>query len=127
MADKDKSKDGVESQKALDKQQAEQTKAANQTTRAVEDYSQVEANGEVSMRVKVYSPYREYYDGQAFSISAENATGPFDILPHHHSFISLLNPCDIVIRTVNKGDRRIRIGGGLMHVKADQTIVFLDV
>ena len=123
---KDKSEDGVGAQRALGGQ-SDGTKTADKAQQALNEYSKVEANGELSMYVRVYSPYREYYDGQAFSISAENATGPFDILPRHHNFISLLNACDIVIRTINKGDRRIRIGGGLMHVKADQTIVFLDV
>ena len=122
----DKPGDGVGAQKALDGQAVDDQKG-DKAKQALNEYSKVEANGELSMYVRVYSPYREYYDGQAFSISAENTTGPFDILPRHHNFISLLNPCDIVIRTVNKGDRRIRIGGGLMHVKADQTIVFLDV
>lgn len=117
---------GVDAKKALDSQQANGAQK-DQAQQALSEYSRVEENGELSMYVRVYSPYREYYDGQAFSISAENATGPFDILPRHHNFISLLTPCDIVIRTVNKGDRRIRIAGGLMHVKADQTIVFLDV
>jgi len=32
-----------------------------------------------------------------------------------------------VVRTVSKGDQKIRISGGIMHVKADQIIVFLDV
>lgn len=80
-----------------------------------------------SMEVKVYSPFRDYYDGLAFSLSAVNDTGPFDILPEHHNFISLLNPCDMVVRTVNNGDQKIRISGGLIHVKADKIIVFLDV
>jgi F0F1-type ATP synthase epsilon subunit len=79
------------------------------------------------MLVKIHSPFHEYYNGQAFSISAENATGPFDILPKHHNFISLLSPCILVIRTVTKGEQRIRIASGLMHVKADSVTVFLDV
>ena len=40
--------------------------------------------------LKVYSPFHVYYNEEAFSLSAENATGPFDVLPHHHNFISLL-------------------------------------
>jgi hypothetical protein len=123
----EKPSEGVQAQKALDTQGVKHVKSGDQAQQALSDYSKVEENGELSMYVRIYSPFREYYDGQAFSISAVNATGPFDILPKHHSFISLLSPCDVVIRTVNKGDRRIRIGGGLMHVKADQTIVFLDV
>ena len=80
-----------------------------------------------NMKVLVHSPFREYYNGLASSITGQNATGEFDILPHHHNFISLLLPCDLIIRTVTAGDLRVRISGGLMHVKADQVIVFLDV
>lgn len=83
-------------------------------------------DGQLTMNVRVRSPFKSYYDGPAFSISGENATGPFDILPKHHNFITLLNPCDLVVRSV-KGDEKIQIGGGIMHVKADQVIVFLDV
>ena len=95
--------------------------------RALADYGRTEANGRLSMRVKVYSPFRDYYDGQAFSVSAVTAAGPFDILPKHHNFISLLNASEIVVRTVEEGDRKIIISGGIMHVKGDRVIVFLDV
>lgn len=118
----------VDEKKVLDQQApVQQTKSDKEKTEAVNDFSKVEANGQHSMRVKVHSPFRDYYDSQAFSISAENATGPFDILPKHHNFISLLSPCELMIRTVDKGDERIKISGGIMHVKADQVIVFLDV
>ena len=80
-----------------------------------------------TMNVKVYSPFREYYDGIANSLTAENATGVFDILPQHHSFISLLVPCELIIRTPNAGDLTIKISGGLCHVKSDKVIIFLDV
>jgi F0F1-type ATP synthase epsilon subunit len=80
-----------------------------------------------NMRVKVYSPYKIYFDdSQCQSISAKNKTGPFDILPRHHNFITLLDPCELVIH-YNGGIQRIRISRGIMHVKADRVIVFLDV
>ncbi len=107
--------------------QPAETAVEEDQKRAVQYYSRVEANGQSSMRVKVRSPFRDYYDSQAFSVTAENATGPFDILPKHHNFISLLSPCELMIRSVDEGDQRIRISGGFMHVKADQVIVFLDV
>lgn len=84
------------------------------------------ADGKLTMSVKVYSPFKTYFDGEAFSISAASATGPFDILPKHHNFITLLVPCEVVVRT-GGGDEQINISGGLMHVKADKVIVFLDV
>lgn len=84
------------------------------------------ADGKRTMRVKVYSPFKVYFDDQGNSISAVNDTGPFDILPRHHNFMTLLSPCDVVIRTDQK-EVKIRISRGVMHVKADKVIVFLDV
>lgn len=79
-----------------------------------------------TMHVKVYAPYNVYYDGQADSISAENATGAFDILPQHHNFMTLLTPCEIVVRQAGRVEK-ITIQRGIMHVKQDEVIVFLDV
>jgi F0F1-type ATP synthase epsilon subunit len=79
-----------------------------------------------TMHVKVYSPFQVYFDEPAYSISGENATGPFDILPQHHNFITLLSTSELVVR-MPQGERKIRISGGVMHVKADHVTVFLDV
>lgn len=78
------------------------------------------------MYVKVYAPYKVYYEGEAESISAVNQTGPFDVLQKHHNFITLLTACDIVVRT-KTNEEKIRIQNGIMHVKADSVVVFLDV
>ncbi|MGF7229405.1 MAG: hypothetical protein ACQR33_05505 [Candidatus Saccharibacteria bacterium] len=80
-----------------------------------------------TMHIKVYSPFKTYFDEDGYSISAENATGPFDILPHHHNFMTLLNAGEMMIRPVRGAEQKIRISGGLMHVKADIITVFLDV
>ena len=79
-----------------------------------------------SMHVKVYAPFKVYYDDVANSISAVNATGPFDILPKHHNFMTLLSEGDIIVRSDN-GEDKISITRGIMHVKADDVVVFLDV
>jgi hypothetical protein len=116
----------VNEQKVIDGDvPAASNKNETEQQRALGDFSKVA--GKMNMRVHVRSPFRDYYDGLAFSLSAESATGPFDILPRHHNFISLLLPCEIVIRTVSEGERKIRISGGIIHVKANQVIVFLDV
>ena len=79
-----------------------------------------------TMHIKVYSPFKTYFDDEAFSISAVNATGPFDILPRHHNFMTLLGASDIIVRGLEQ-EHRIRISQGIMHVKTDKVIVFLDV
>jgi len=114
-------------QRVIQRETAKQSAGDREADRAAGDFKKAGGGGKLTMRVRVYSPFRDYYDGSAFSISAVNATGPFDILPRHHNFISLLSACELVIRPADGGEQRIVISGGIMHVKADQVIVFLDV
>jgi len=78
------------------------------------------------MLIKVYAPFHNYFEGVANSISAENDTGPFDILAGHRRFLTLLNPCELDIRTEEKSEK-IKIERGIMFVKKDRVTVFLDV
>ena len=79
------------------------------------------------MQAKVSAPFRTYFDGLAASVSAENDTGLFDILPEHKNFMTILKPCTIVVRAPGKEDFKLNIQQGVMHVKADRVTVFLDV
>lgn len=84
------------------------------------------SSGKPSMAVKVYAPFKVFYEGEGYVVSAENATGPFDILPHHHNFICMLVPCSVSIETP-AGKKDIKVSRALMHVKADRVVVFVDV
>lgn len=79
--------------------------------------------------LKVYAPFKVYYEGVVASISAENGTGPFDILANHHNFLTLLSPCELTIRDTpeDKEPEKIKITRGIMQVKANDVVVFLDV
>jgi F0F1-type ATP synthase epsilon subunit len=107
----------------------EKTEASEKVAAALEEKQAAANNGQPIMRVKVYSPFKVYYDEDSYSVSGENATGPFDILPHHHNFMTLIAPCVLLIKPVQGAsrERKIRISGGLMHVKADKVTVFLDI
>lgn len=80
----------------------------------------------LTIHAKVYSPFKTYFEEDVYSMSAVNATGPFDVLPMHHNFMTLLNQGDIIVQT-ERGEGRIRIARGIMHVKDDNVVVFLDV
>lgn len=79
-----------------------------------------------SMHVRVASPFKVFYDDQALSLSGRNASGAFDILPHHHNFITLLDEGELTV-TTSSAATKVRISGGVMHVKADQIAIFLNV
>lgn len=79
-----------------------------------------------TMAVKVYAPFKVYFEGDAYSISAVNDVGPFDILPRHRNFLCMLVPCTLTIQT-QSGQQSVKIARALMHVKADRVSVFVDV
>jgi len=85
------------------------------------------SGGKPIMAIKVYAPFKVYYEGEGVSITAVNETGPFDILPHHHNFLCMLVPCELVIKTPQDEIKRIKIARALMHVKAEKVTVFVDV
>lgn len=87
----------------------------------------IKSGGKPTMAVKVYAPFQVYFEGDAYSVSAVNATGPFDILPKHHNFLCMLVPCSLVVKPADGSTKTIKIHRALMHVKADRVVVFMDV
>ena len=88
--------------------------------------SESSSNGKPVMGLKVYAPFKIYYEGEAHSITAVNESGPFDILPRHHNFLCMLVPCDLIIEAPT-GQQTVKISRALMHVKADKVTIFVDV
>lgn len=90
------------------------------------DNQSLEISKKPTMMVKVYAPFQVFFEGEAFSVSATNDVGPFDILPKHKNFICMLVPGDLRVEST-KGLKSFKISRALMHVKADQVTVFVDV
>lgn len=87
----------------------------------------VTPGGKPVMAVKIYAPFKVYFEGDAYSVSAVNDVGPFDILPRHHNFLCMLVPCSLRVHPVEGEVKTIKIHRALMHVKADRVVVFVDV
>lgn len=77
-------------------------------------------------KIKIFSPYQVYYQGEAVSLSAQNRTGPFDVLPGHINFFSLLTGGTVVLNT---GYQRLefQIARGILRVNHDDLTLFADV
>ena len=78
------------------------------------------------LMVKIFSPSRTFFEGRALSLSALNATGPFDILPKHANFICLLLPSDIRV-DVGTQVFTFPVTSGLLRVTYNTVTVFLDL
>ena len=83
-------------------------------------------NGKPTVSVKVYAPFKVYFEGEAYSVSAVNETGPFDVLPRHHNFLCMLVPCNLIVESPS-GPQSIKISRALLHVKENRVVVFMDV
>ena len=79
------------------------------------------------IQVKVYAPFKTYFEGPAASVSATNDSGPFDILSKHKNFICLLRPGEVRVRIANQADFAMEMKRGVMHVRSNKVTVFLDV
>ncbi len=77
-------------------------------------------------KIKIFSPYQIYYAGEAVSLSAANRTGPFDVLPGHINFFSLLTGGTVFLNT---GFQRLefQIVRGILRVNHDDITLFADV
>lgn len=78
------------------------------------------------LQVRVLGPQSKIYEGPAVSVSATNRVGPFDVLPGHVNFFSLLTEPSVV---VNTGSQQIEvpITQGLIKVKNNLVTLFADI
>ncbi len=86
----------------------------------------VQPDGTKRFRLKIFSPYETYYQGEAVSLTAQNATGPFDVLAGHVNFFTLVSGGRIRVET---GFQRLEfpISRGILRVTGDNVTLFADV
>jgi F0F1-type ATP synthase epsilon subunit len=85
-----------------------------------------EPTPQTPLTVVARAPFHIYYEGSAFSVSAKNRVGPFDILPGHADFFSMLVPCTITIDT-GAEQLSFEIYSGMLTVRSDQVLLFVNM
>lgn len=78
------------------------------------------------LKVKVYSQLKIYYEGLADSVSATSKAGPFDILPGHANFFTLLVASEVTIISASQA-KTITVAQGIAQVVDNHLKVFVDV
>jgi F0F1-type ATP synthase epsilon subunit len=79
-----------------------------------------------TIKVVILNREQVVYQGEALSVTSINDKGPFDILPHHQNFISLIRD-KVVIRPPGGKPFQYQIKRGLLQVLADQVRIFLGI
>lgn len=79
-----------------------------------------------TIKIIARAPFKVYFEGEAESLSALNKVGPFDILPGHADFFSMLEPGDVIIET-GKEPITFYISNGIITVQDNNVMLFVDM
>ncbi len=79
-----------------------------------------------TLEVVIMSPQKTVWKGEAVSITSENERGPFDILPMHANFITLLEKRTL---HVNLGTEKkdFTFDHAVMYCHKNSVLVFSDI
>lgn len=76
--------------------------------------------------VTVRTPDQTLFSGEALSLSSYNLLGPFDVLPQHSNFITLIKD-KIEIRTLRKQKLEFKAQTGVIKNRGNKVQVFLGI
>ena len=78
------------------------------------------------LKLKVSSPEKLLYEGEAKAVSSVNERGPFDVLSAHQNFITLIRE-KLVIYDKSGEKQDIPVQRGVMRVHENEVTIFLGV
>lgn len=82
---------------------------------------------DAKLSVIARAPFEVYYEGEAEVLSAENKIGPFDVLPGHADFFSVLRPCTVIIDRPGEDPISFKVQNGIITVRDDEVMLFCNM
>ena len=76
------------------------------------------------LHVRIISPQQLILETEALSVSSKNLQGPFDILPQHANFISLIEDSPITVRIPNQKKATFRFPLAIMLVTENKVNIY---
>lgn len=76
--------------------------------------------------VRVRGPENLFYEGEARAVSSVNDRGPFDVLPTHENFITIIKKY-ITLHLQNKQRKDIELEHGILKVVGNSVYIFLGI
>lgn len=78
------------------------------------------------LSVEVRNPDTVLFSGSAVSVSSKNSVGPFDVLPQHENFISLLSDKIVIFKDKHQ-KQEIPNSSAIIKAKQNRVTIFLGV
>lgn len=80
-----------------------------------------------SLHVSVSNADELIWEGGALSVSSENQEGPFDILPGHANFITMIEGKPITIRTDSGESKDCTYPNAVIYVLGDTVKIYVNI
>lgn len=78
------------------------------------------------MKVKLITPDKNIFEGEAISVKLPGAKGSFEVLENHAAIISILDTGELRIRTNEQQDLLYQVDSGLVEVAHNQVMVLVE-
>ena len=79
------------------------------------------------LNVIARAPFEIHYEGPAKAVSATNRVGPFDVLPGHADFFSVLEPGDVTIDIESSKTISFPVNAGIITARDDEIHLFVNM
>lgn len=77
--------------------------------------------------VAIVSPDERIWEGGAVSLSSKNSTGPFDILPGHANFVTIIKNEPIIVRTLDEGRKEFTYKNAVIAINNNSVSIYSDI
>mgnify|MGYP001344812440 CR=1 FL=1 len=84
-------------------------------------------NKQGTLNVIARAPFTVYYEGEATAVSALNQVGPFDVLPGHADFFSVLEPGQVIVEVPNGAPISFDINAGIITARSNEVHLFVNM
>lgn len=79
------------------------------------------------LQVRITSPLKVVFEGTAQSVSSTNIKGPFDVLPYHANFITLIENAPIVVRQTDGKIASFTFNIAIMYAKENRVDIYTEI
>jgi F-type H+-transporting ATPase subunit epsilon len=79
------------------------------------------------LKVIARAPFHLYFEGEAKVVSGANPVGPFDILPGHADFFSVMLPGEVIIEPKDGEPVTFDITNGIVTARDNEVMLFVNM
>lgn len=77
------------------------------------------------MKIRIYTLQSTLFEGEGIETIAETTTGEIAILAHHEPLVTMLVPSEVRVKKEGGEEEAIRVEGGFLEVRPDNSVIIL--